>query len=221
MANSAIIVAAGEGKRFGTAKQFYLLKKRPLFLYALDAFESNKNINTIVLVVPKQRILSLKAELNKRNYKKVRSIVTGGKRRQDSVYNGLSTLKTESGIVAIHDAVRPFISQSSIKRGILSCHKYKAVIFGIPIFDTVKKVNRGVVVKTVSRKNLYLIQTPQFFDINLLREAFRQVDPSVEYTDEAALLESVGKPVHVLIGDRRNIKVTQKADIKILSSILA
>jgi len=220
MANSAIIVAAGEGRRFGEAKQFYLFRKRALFLYALDAFEVNKNINTIIIVVPKERIVDIKVLIKKNNYKKVQAIVVGGKRRQDSVLNGLKAIRNSSGIVVIHDGVRPVVSQTIIEKGITLCRKYKAVICGIPIFETVKKINRGVVLQTVLRRNLYLIQTPQFFKHSLIENAYRRANLAIEYTDEAALLESLGIPVRCFLGDRYNIKITKKSDLKVLNCIL-
>ncbi|UCG91022.1 MAG: 2-C-methyl-D-erythritol 4-phosphate cytidylyltransferase [candidate division WOR-3 bacterium] len=219
MPNSAIIVAAGAGKRFGSAKQFYEWRKRPLFLYALDAFELNKSIDKIILVVPQKSIRGIQAMMKNMNYKKVHSIVAGGKRRQDSVFNGLKALQNRSGIVVIHDGVRPIVSQAMITKGIKLCRTYRAVIFALPIYDTVKKVNRGIVKGTIPRKNMYLVQTPQFFESSLIQEAYKRANRAVEYTDEAAILESLGIPVHCLCGDKDNIKITKKGDLKILDRI--
>ena len=221
MTNYAIVVAAGKGERFGQPKQFYSFRGRPLLSYALDTFENNREINNIIIVVPKKRILQTKSLIRKCGYIKVRHVIAGGKRRQDSVLNGLKTIADKSGIVMIHDGIRPIISSNIIKKGIKLCRKYQAVIFGLPIYDTIKKINKNFVVKTVPRKDLYLIQTPQFFEIKMLKDAFKQANATIEHTDEAAMLESLRIPVYLAIGDRFNIKVTEKTDLKVLNKFLA
>jgi 2-C-methyl-D-erythritol 4-phosphate cytidylyltransferase len=220
MANYAIIAAAGKGKRFGRAKQFYPLKEKPLILYALDPFETNQYINEIIVVVPKQKITYTKHLIKKWGYKKIRQIVAGGKQRQDSVLCGLNTLKKQSGIVAIHDGCRPIGVSSLINRGIKLCRKYRAVIFGVPIQDTIKRVKKYRVQETMLRKGLYLIQTPQFFDINLIKRAYAHADPCLDYTDEAAILESLGWSVYCSLGNRFNIKITEKSDLKTINRLL-
>ena len=221
MVNYAIIVAAGEGKRFGQAKQFFTFRGRFLLEYVLETFEKHKNIDHIILVTSKTNRKRAHRIVTDRQYKKIRSIVSGGKQRQDSVRNGLKSIKGKSGIVIIHDGVRPIVSPATIKRGIKLCKKYKAVIFGIPIFDTIKQVNKHVVFRTVPRGNLYLIQTPQFFEINLLRSVYKKADLTIHYTDEAAIFESLDIPVYLFRGDRFNIKITEKSDLKVLNKLLA
>jgi 2-C-methyl-D-erythritol 4-phosphate cytidylyltransferase len=220
MQNHAIIVAAGQGCRFGGYKQFYPFRGRPLLLYGAEHFAMNRNINAISIVVPRDRIRYTKRLIKQEKMKKVRTIVAGGLRRQDSVLNALNTIKIRSGIVIIHDGVRPVVSEKLLNRGIRLCKKYKAVVFGIRVYDTLKEVRKNIVVKTVLRNQLYLVQTPQFFEINMIKSAFRNADTSVEYTDEAALLESLGIPVYLFKGDRFNFKITQRADLRLLNKIL-
>ncbi|MCK4250632.1 2-C-methyl-D-erythritol 4-phosphate cytidylyltransferase [candidate division WOR-3 bacterium] len=220
MPNYAIIVAAGKGQRFGGTKQFASFRGRPLFLYALDNFELNKNIKSITVVIPKNNIRYTIKTIKEWQFTKVRNIIAGGRRRQDSVLNALNTIKDKSGIVIIHDGVRPVVTDKLINKGIKLCRKYKAVIFGSKISDTVKGAKNNMVLRTISRNNLYLIQTPQFFDINLLKDAYKSVNLSVEYTDDAAILESLKIPVYLYQGDRFNIKITRKSDLKILNKIL-
>jgi len=184
MANHAIIVAAGAGKRFGGKKQFYPVQGRPLFLYATSAFESHSQIQTIVLVVPKRQKVRIKKLTKAMGLSKVRYVVSGGQRRQDSVINGLRVIKDKSGVVIIHDAVRPMVSKATIGKGIALCRKYKSVVLTI-------------------------------------RNAIATADSDVEYTDEAAMLESLGLPVYLFIGDRYNIKVTDKRDLKIMEKLLS
>lgn len=220
MLNHAIIVAAGRGRRFDGAKQFFTFRGRPLLLYALDSFEANKSINDITAVVPKNRIQYTKKLIKEQRFKKIRNIIAGGRRRQDSVLNALNIIKARSGIIIIHDGVRPIVSQKLINRGIKFCRKYKAVIFGTPVYDTIKEIRNHAAIRTLSRKDLYLIQTPQFFEINLLRNAYKKTDVSIEYTDEAAILESLGVPVYLYKGDSFNIKITKREDLKILNRVL-
>jgi 2-C-methyl-D-erythritol 4-phosphate cytidylyltransferase len=220
MSNYAIVVAAGKGKRFGHTKQFYPLKRRPLILYALDPFEANAHIDDIVVVVPRQKITYTRNLIKKWGYNKIRHVVAGGKQRQDSVLSGLKALRRKAGIVAIHDGCRPLVKSSLINHGIKLCHTYQAVLFGVPVHDTIKRVKKYRVQNTVPRRDLYLIQTPQFFDVNLIRSAYAQADLSIEYTDEAAILESLGWPVYCFLGNRFNIKITEKSDVKAIRTLL-
>lgn len=220
MRNYAIVVAAGKGKRFGTAKQFHLIYGIPMFIYSVQSFHQNRHIHTIILVVPKRKIETTTQLIKRFKLEKVKKIVAGGKRRQDSVLKGLNQLKRQSGIVLIHDGVRPLVAQSLIDKGIKLCKRHKAVIFGTAIGDTVKEAANRRVVCTVPRRNLFLVQTPQFFDIKLLKKAFRQTIKFDEYTDEAAILEAQSIPVHIFQGQRDNIKVTRKEDLRLIEKLL-
>jgi 2-C-methyl-D-erythritol 4-phosphate cytidylyltransferase len=217
----AIIVAAGAGRRFGGKKQFIKVRERPLFFYAASVFQNHDKIDTITLVVPKSRIRSTRKAIKDAGLSKIRSVVAGGKRRQDSVVNGLRSLRSKSGIVVIHDAVRPLVTQSMLTKGIALCRKRKAVILAVKVSDTVKRVVRRRVQDTLSREDLYLVQTPQFYDLRIIRKAMKQADFRIEYTDESAILESLGKPVYVCKGDPRNIKVTDRRDLAIFERTLS
>lgn len=221
MSNHVIIVAAGAGKRFGGKKQYQRVLGRPLFAYATRVFDGLPPINTITLVVPKRNVITTRKLVKNLGYKKVWRVVAGGKRRQDSVVNGLRALRNKNGTVIIHDAVRPLISRNLIERGIRLCRYHKAVIPGVKAYDTVKRCLKTSVQETVPREDLYLVQTPQFYNLRLLTKAFAQADLRVEYTDEAAMLESLGMPVHVYKGDRYNIKVTDKKDLKFVEKLLS
>jgi 2-C-methyl-D-erythritol 4-phosphate cytidylyltransferase len=217
----AIIVAAGVGRRFGGRKQFFLVHGRPLFLYAASAFHKHHKIDAITLVVPKSKIRTAKKIVRDFHLNKIRSVVPGGKRRQDSVANGLRTVKARSGMVIIHDAARPLITQSMISRGITMCRKHKAVILAVRVSDTVKRAVRRRVQETVPREDLYLVQTPQFYDLQTIRNALKQADFGIEYTDESTILESIGKPVYICQGDPANIKVTDRRDLRIVDKVLS
>jgi len=221
MSIHAIVVAAGTGKRFGGKKQFAIVHGRPLFVYATGVLQSEKQVETITLVVPKREIKQTRKTVRDFGLSKVRHVIEGGKRRQDSVVNGLRTIKSKSGVVIIHDAVRPLITKRMIARGITMCRKYKSVILGVRVHDTVKKVAGHRVQETVPREDLFLVQTPQFYDLKTIRKAMASADFRIEYTDEAAILESLGLPVYICKGDRHNIKVTERRDLKHVHKFLA
>lgn len=220
MSVHAIIVAAGKGKRFGGAKQFYLINGRPILYYTLAKFEKNKRVSNICVVVPKPTVQTVRKCLREWQLHKVRHVIAGGEKRQDSVLNGLRAIRARSGIVVIHDGVRPTVSQRIISRGLAMSKQYKAVICGLPISDTVKYVKKNKVQKTVSRTHLYTVQTPQFFDLATLKAAYTHINKGVQYTDDAALLEAAGIPIHVFKGDNENIKITQRSDIRKVVKIL-
>jgi 2-C-methyl-D-erythritol 4-phosphate cytidylyltransferase len=221
MASHAIIVAAGQGKRFGGKKQFYQVRGYPLYSYAIRTFEDHEQVKSITLVVPKIQVKKVQRYVRGSGFKKVRRIVAGGSRRQDSVANGLRAIREKNGIVIIHDAVRPLVSKKMIRRGITLCRKYRAVIPGVNAYDTVKRVAKWYVQETIARDDLFLIQTPQFYDLGILRKAIVQADFRLEFTDEAALLESLGLPVRIFAGDRYNIKVTDKQDLKLVEKMVS
>lgn len=220
MAVFAIIVAAGEGRRFGGLKQFVDLNGKPILFQSVEIFEKNQNIDSIVVVVPERMVEKTKKLVKIFGYKKIYKVVPGGKRRQDSVLNGLIALGNRNGLVAIHDGVRPFVSQELVNRGIKLCRKYKAVVFGIPVFDTLKLVKGKKVITTVPRISPCAVQTPQFFDIKYLRQAFERVDFKNEFTDEASILECAGMDVYLFKGEKNNIKITTRRDLEILKKKL-
>lgn len=221
MSNHVIVVAAGAGKRFGGQKQYQRVLGRPLFTYATGVFDALPAVKTITLVVPKHRVKATRKLVKDLGYRKVWRVVAGGRRRQDSVVNGLRTLRNKSGVVIIHDAVRPLISRALIQRGIRLCRNHKAVIPGVKAYDTVKRCLKSSVQETVPREDLYLVQTPQFYNLRMLTKAIAQADFRIEYTDEAAMLETLGIPIHVYKGDRYNIKVTDKKDLKLVEKLLS
>ncbi len=215
---SAVIVAAGRGRRFGGMKQFFNLKGKPLIYHTIKPFISERMITNIILVVPEERCESVSRMIIRDNFKKRIDVVAGGRLRQDSVYKGLSLV--EGGIVAVHDGVRPFVTKGLIRRGVRLCKRYRAVIFGLPISDTVKKVKGNRVVKTLARDSLYLIQTPQFFDAQLLKKAYEKIRRSGRvFTDDSAVVEYYGHPVYIFEGEEKNIKITYRHQLQMIDKI--
>jgi 2-C-methyl-D-erythritol 4-phosphate cytidylyltransferase len=215
---SVIIVAAGAGKRFGSAKQFALLRGKSVLDRSLGAFAAHREVDEIVLVLP--------AEEDRIRYRKrggkVVAVVRGGERRQDSVVRGFEQLDSgPADIVLVHDAVRPLVSEEVISRVIAKARECGAAVAAVPVEDTIKEAAGGVVVRTLERENLQRVQTPQAFAREVLERALRKARQDGFYgTDEAALVERTGHPVAVVSGDRRNIKITTAADLKIAEALL-
>lgn len=217
-ATSAIIVAAGKAKRFGTLKQFVNIAGKPLLYHAVLPFQKCKDIDRIIIVVPEQSVSFVRQMVVKFKLSKVSEVVAGGRLRQDSVQNGLEFVS--SGIAVVHDGVRPFVKRSLISSGVRLCRKHKAVVFGLPVLETVKIVKRGRVLKTIERSNLYVIQTPQFFDAGLLKEAYRGIRSGHrEFTDDAAVVEHAGAQVYLFPGSKDNVKITYRDQLAELTKL--
>jgi 2-C-methyl-D-erythritol 4-phosphate cytidylyltransferase len=218
MKADAIIVSAGKGQRFmeGKKKQFYLLADKPILVHTLDQFETCPLIRSILLVVGQEDMdYSLKEIVEQYKYRKIAQIIPGGKRRQDSVKNGIDALAKDVEIVVIHDGVRPFVTKAMIEDSIHSAERFGAVILAMPVKDTIKIANpNGTVLKTLDRDALWQIQTPQAFQARLLREAYyKAMEDGFMGTDDASLVERLGVKIHILPGSYTNIKITTPEDL--------
>jgi 2-C-methyl-D-erythritol 4-phosphate cytidylyltransferase len=216
---SAIIVAAGEGKRFGSAKQFALLKGKPVLDRTLETFEEHMKVTEVILVVREDWL----REKYLNRYKKLVAVVRGGERRQDSVMAGFNQLKPDqSGIVLVHDGVRPLVGKDLISRVIEAAEQKGAAIPALSLEDTIKRVEEGRVVKTLDRLTLFKAQTPQGFFYTTLERALRKAKEDSFYgTDEASLVERIGEKVYIVEGDTQNIKITGPEDIHMAEALLA
>jgi 2-C-methyl-D-erythritol 4-phosphate cytidylyltransferase len=215
---SAIVVAAGAGRRFGSAKQFALLGGKPVLERSLQAIAGHPEVAELVLVLPAGESGARYRE----RWNKIVAVVRGGERRQDSVARGFARLKpVPAGLVLVHDGVRPLVSREVISRVIAKAGETGAAVAAVPVEDTIKEAAGGFVVRTLERDHLLHIQTPQAFRYEVLDGALRRAREDAFYgTDEAALVERTGHPVAVVAGDRRNIKITTAADLKIAEAWL-
>ncbi len=220
MTVSAIIVAAGKGIRMddNVRKQYLLLDNRPLISHTIEVFDKCNMIDEIFLVVPEEDFVFCNENiLNQRNFQKKLSLVPGGAERQDSVYNGLLAIDNiiDDSIVVIHDGVRPFIRSEQLTECITCATDYDACIFGIPAYDTLKRVNSSRFIEnTIERKDIWLAQTPQAFKYNLIRRAHENaIRSGINGTDDAMLVEQLGVKVRVVRGSRCNIKITTREDL--------
>ncbi|MGO1651014.1 2-C-methyl-D-erythritol 4-phosphate cytidylyltransferase [Senegalia sp. (in: firmicutes)] len=215
---SVIIPAAGMGKRMNSNinKQYILLKDRPILFYTLDQFEKNDFIDDIVVVAKDDEVeYARKNIINKYKFKKIKSIVKGGKERRDSVYNGLKSLDKDTDIVLIHDGARPFINQETINSSIKAAIEHDAIVVGVPLKDTVKIVDsENIVRNTPDRSKLWQVQTPQAFSYSLIMDAYdRGIKEDLNVTDDSMLVEHFGNPVKMIMGTYKNIKITTKEDL--------
>ncbi|MGJ7044209.1 2-C-methyl-D-erythritol 4-phosphate cytidylyltransferase [Thermoanaerobacterium thermosulfurigenes] len=222
---SAIIVAAGKGRRMGTKlnKVFLKLNGKPVLYYTLNVFEKLLELNEIVLVVSNEDIDYCRREIvDKYNFKKVRRIVAGGMERQESVFNGLKAVDSRCDIVMIHDGARPFIDKTTLKKGIEESKLHSAVGIAVPVKDTIKVVDDdNFVVSTPDRTNLMAIQTPQIFEYRLIYEAhLKAMEDGFLGTDDTVLVERLGHKVKLVEGSYRNIKITTPEDLIISEAFL-
>ncbi|MGZ3615316.1 MAG: 2-C-methyl-D-erythritol 4-phosphate cytidylyltransferase [Thermodesulfobacteriota bacterium] len=225
MKADAVIVSAGKGLRFmeGKKKQFHFLEGRPIVAHTLDKFETCPLIRSILFVVGQEDMdYCLKEIVEKYKFQKVSQVVPGGKRRQESVKNGIEALPKDADIVAIHDGVRPFVTKAMIEDSIHSAVRYGAVILAMPLKDTIKMSNPdGTVLKTLDRESLWQVQTPQTFQVNVIREAYyKAAEDGFIGTDDASLVERLGGKVHILPGSYTNIKITTPEDLLLANLFL-
>lgn len=218
MKADAVIVSAGKGHRFmeGKKKQFHFLGERPILAHTLDKFETCPLIRSVLLVVGKEDMdTCLKEVIEKYKFQKVSQIVPGGKRRQESVKNGIDALSKDADIVAIHDGVRPFVTRAMIEDSIHAAARYGAVVLAMPVKDTIKMANPdGTILKTLDRESLWQIQTPQTFQVHVIKEAYyRAAEDAFLGTDDASLVERLGTKVRILPGSYTNIKITTPEDL--------
>lgn len=225
MTASAIIVAAGKGVRMKdpVRKQYLDLGGRPILAHSLMAFDACDEIESIFLVVPKEDVdycqNNILPSLELKNKVK---IIFGGARRQDSVYNGLQALDKRTSTVVIHDGVRPFIQPEDIAACILGAKDSGACILGIPVSDTLKRVGKsGIIKKTLARDDVWLTQTPQAFQYDMITKAHEKArQDGYGSTDDASLLERLGINVKMIIGSRSNIKIATREDLAVARAML-
>jgi len=221
----AIVAAGGRGERLGAGlpKQLLLLGGRTILQRSIDAFVSSSRVDEIVVVVTPEVAADPPPYLRSRT--KPITVVAGGIRRQDSVAIGFEATRDDVDLVVVHDAARPFVSAALIERMIDAGLEAGAAIPALRARDTVKEVagpddTARVVTRTLARETVVLVQTPQAFRPQVLREAIRLGRAGVDVTDEASLAERAGHRVRVVEGDPRNIKVTTPEDLEMAKAIV-
>jgi 2-C-methyl-D-erythritol 4-phosphate cytidylyltransferase len=222
--NIAIVVAGGEGKRFGNElpKQYHKLTGKPVITYCLDLFERSDIIDEVVLVVSEDYLVYASTEIvDKYGYRKIKKITSGGDTRQESVHAGLTACPTGIDLVIIHDAVRPFVAQDLLYEAAKTANISGAAILAVPAKESIKLVSGKVVEKTLLRETVWIAQTPQVFRFDSILDAHeRAVAAENEASDDSQLYEQYCGEVSVVRGSYNNIKITTRADLFMAEEIL-
>lgn len=219
------MLAAGTGARLKSKipKPLARIIRKPLIIYSLVTLSKHPLIKGIILVVNAKNTQSIIKEIRKYRIRKIEKIVQGGRRRQDSVFNGIKALDKSTDLVLIHDAARPFIDKDTVTAVIKMAQNTGAAIVGVPVKATIKRLvvsgERLAVKETIDRKNLWEIQTPQVFKKRLILNAYKKFG-NADVTDDAMLLEKLGQRVSVVLGSYNNIKVTTPEDLELAKAIL-
>ena len=221
---TAIIVAAGKSTRMGagTDKAFLSLGSKPVLAWSLLAFERCPQVDRIVLVVRKDQQLAAKAVTHMFGISKLQAIVPGGNRRQDSVQAGLDACDLDTRYVLIHDGARPCITSAVIGEVAKLVKRVPAVAVGRRMTDTVKRVEKGkstAIIETVDRDTLWTVQTPQAFQMKVIRDAYKALGKN-EVTDDCQALELSGVQARIYETNQPNFKITTVEDLQIASALL-
>jgi 2-C-methyl-D-erythritol 4-phosphate cytidylyltransferase len=221
--NTAIIVAAGEGKRFGgeIPKQFLEIAGKPLIIHTLERFEACTEIDEIILILPANQLTYFSALGDRYNLKKLSKVIAGGATRAESVFNGLKAVAPKTAeIIAVHDGARPLVSAAEISATIEKARESGAACLVAPVTDTIKEISGDKILRTVDRSGLRRALTPQCFRFEILRRAFEESSALEEATDESFLVEQSGVPVSIVEGSVKNIKITHPEDFMIAEILL-
>lgn len=217
---TAVVLAAGSGRRMGTAvqKQYLELEGKPVLYYCLNVFQRSQYIDEIILVTGKNEIAYCREKIVERyGFDKVVQITAGGKERYESVYCGLQYV--EEGIAFIHDGARPFVDEKMLERAYECVLKDQACVVGMPVKDTIKIADQEqYAVDTPERAYVWQVQTPQVFDAKLVRDAYEKLIQSGwdKATDDAMVVEKMtAHPVRLVSGSYENIKITTPEDLEI------
>ena len=218
----AVLVAAGRGERLGTKrpKAFARLAGRPLLAESVERLDASEWVDAVVIVAPpdwEEPAILLSEELGAG---KVAAAVPGGETRADSVRAGLAEVPDEAAALLVHDAARPLLSEEIVERVLRALGDgWDGVVPGLPLADTVKRVDGDTIVETIDRSGLYAVQTPQAFVAATLRRALAA--PGAALSDCAGYVEAAGGRVTVVEGDPRLVKVTTAADLDFVETLLA
>ena len=216
----AVIVAAGSASRMGGIDKITAqLDGVPVIVRTVKAFQECPAIKEIVIVTTSDKLTQVMSLC--KDHEKVTAVVAGGSTRAESVMNGLNALSSKVKLAAIQDGARPLVTWELIDRTVRAAHSYGAAAPAIPVKDTVKTVQGGVVRNTPDRSTLQAVQTPQVFDFDLLRGALKKArQENAAITDDCSAVELMGYSVKIVEGDERNIKVTTPMDLKIAQMLL-
>lgn len=219
---SVVIVAAGRGSRIGLpAKVMEVAGGQPLLAWSIEAAMAAPSVRDVIVVVGEHTEVDIRSLVAGRGWPRPIQVVTGGDRRQDSVAAGVAAVGRTSEVVLIHDGARPLASSDLFERCARAAMENGAVITATPVSDTLKRVESGTVAGTVSRDSLWGAQTPQGFRLDAITSAIERTrSMDTEFTDEASLFEALGEAVHIVPGERTNLKLTLHEDLEVIDALL-
>lgn len=222
MNTSAIIVCAGNSTRMGGVNKILMpLGKRLVIGVTMQAFEKCESIKEIIIVARENDIPEIQAEAEKTGITKLKKCTAGGSTRQESVINGVKCISKDTELVAIHDGARPLVKPEHIEKAIKDASVFGGATLGVPVKDTIKMVEDGLITDTPPRKFLYITQTPQVFKRSLYFESIDfALEHNLDFTDDCQLVEAIGGKVCMTNGDYTNIKITTPEDIAIAEVLL-
>jgi len=225
--NIAIILAAGVGKRMkGQDKVLFKIKGRPLFFYTANIFDKHPRIDKIIFVAKKAYFKNIFSAAKHYKLRKIARVVEGGKERQDSAFLGLAAAgeigAKKGDLILFHNVANPMVLPEEISEVLAAARKYKAALLGSPAKDTIKEVNKGgFLVRTLDRKKIFLAQVPQAIEYSLAKAAFLAAKKDKFYgTDDVSLVERLQKKVKIVPCSYKNIKITTRADLKMIESLI-
>ena len=219
---TAVIAAAGISQRCeGEDKLFYRIKEKPVLAHTIDAFQKCDLINDIIIVAREDMFEPITDICTKYRFSKVSKVMKGGQTRTESVMNGIYAASKKAYLIAVHDGARPCVDVDTITRTIKTAKITQAAAPAIPITSTVKRVENTIISETVDREELFEIQTPQVFRLEIIKAALSNVlKKSIDITDDCRAAEIIGVPVHIVEGSRRNIKITTIEDLSIAEAFI-
>ncbi|WP_295088016.1 2-C-methyl-D-erythritol 4-phosphate cytidylyltransferase [Ruminococcus sp.] len=222
MKTSVVIVCAGNSTRMGGVNKILLpLGERKVIGVTMTAFQACESVSEIVIVAREADIPAIQDEAQLAGITKLSACTTGGATRQESVINGIKKISKDSELVAIHDGARPLVRSEHIEKVIKDASVFGGATLGVPVKDTIKSVDGGLIVDTPPRSTLYITQTPQVFRRGLYFEGIDfALEHGLDFTDDCQLVEAIGGKVAMTVGDYTNIKITTPEDIRIAEVLL-
>ncbi len=218
---SAVVVAAGSSERMGEDKLLMKLGPLPVLVRTLKALDDCKCVDELILVVREDRLQEMADLCREYGIHKIAKVVKGGRSRTESALAGVLQVRRGARLVLIHDGARPLVTEEIVWGAVHGAALYHCAAPAIPVTDTVKEAEDGVVTRTLDRDSLAAIQTPQVFDAEIIKAALTAaVRDGKEYTDDCAAAEAIGAPIHLTKGSPENIKITRPVDIPVAMSIL-
>lgn len=222
MNTSVVIVCAGNSTRMGGVNKILLpLGERLVIGVTMQAFQACGSVKEIIIVARECDIPAIMAEAESAGITKLKECTTGGDTRQQSVINGIRCISKDTELVAVHDGARPLVKCEHIEKAIKDALVFGGATLGVPVKDTIKVVDDGLITDTPPRKSLYITQTPQIFRKKLYFEGIDfALEHNLDFTDDCQLVEAVGGKIYMTTGDYTNIKITTPEDIKIAETLL-